>query len=217
MSSAAEPTPGLKRVYWCFISYKHTDNKDEGRQWATWLHQQLETYEVPDDLVGKKNQAGQIIPERIFPVFRDEEELGAGSHLSDRIYEALDNTKVVVVLCSPRVVESPYVFEEIRHFKKIGKADDIYAAIIDGEPGSRTIETGKCFPDTLSHEVDDQGNLLMDQNAEPLAADFRLPDGSQGWTSPAAYRQALSAEGGLSGKEINSEWKRMRNAWIWRS
>jgi len=190
------------RQYWCFISYKHTDNQDEGRQWASWLHQQLETYEVPEDLVGKPNLAGEPIPERIFPVFRDEEELGVGHHLTDRIYEALDNTRVLVVLCSPRVIESPYVYEEIRYFKRQGKADSIYAAIIDGDPGSRTIESGQCFPDTLTYDVDEAGNVLANAEADPpLAADFRLPDQTQGWTSRAAYRMALIAEGGLNNKE----------------
>jgi len=194
----------LKRSYWCFISYKHTDNKVEGRQWASWLHQQLETYEVPEDLVGKTNQAGEEIPSRIFPVFRDEEELGAGSGLTDRIYHALDNTRVLVVLCSPRVVESPYVFEEIRYFKRIGKVDAIYAAVIDGEPGSRVIEAGKCFPDSLQFEVGADGTVHMDRSSEPLAADFRLPDGKQGWTTPEAYRQDLSVgTRGLSRKAVD--------------
>ncbi len=40
--------------YHAFISYRHADNKEQGRQWATWLHQAIETYEVPKDLVGKK-------------------------------------------------------------------------------------------------------------------------------------------------------------------
>lgn len=185
----------LKRNYWCFISYRHTDNQIEGRQWATWLHQQLETYEIPEELVGQKNKAGEEIPSRIFPVFRDEEELGAGSGLTDRIYEALDNTRVLVVLCSPRVIESPYVFEEIRYFKRIGKSQAVYAAVIDGDPGSRVIESGKCFPDSLQFEVDSEGKVHKDRSVEPLAADFRLPDGSQGWTSPEAYRQTIVESG----------------------
>ena len=65
--------------YWCFISYRHADNRAPGRQWATWLHQQIETYEVPADLVGKTNDRGDVFPERIFPVFRDEDELGRSS------------------------------------------------------------------------------------------------------------------------------------------
>ncbi len=155
----------------------------------------------PDQPDRHQERGGRGDPKRIYPVFRDEEELGAGSHLSERIYQALDVTKVIVVLCSPRVVESTYVAEEIRYFKKIGKADRVYAAVIDGEPGSRTIETGQCFPDPLQYEVDEAGQVLKDRPAEPLASDFRLPDGSQGWTSPQAYRAALTKEKGLSKKD----------------
>jgi len=71
------------RNYWCFISYKHTDNQQKGRQWATWLHRELETYQIPTSLISPQNDA-EGDPERIYSVFRDEEELGAGSHLSDR-------------------------------------------------------------------------------------------------------------------------------------
>ena len=58
--------------YHAFISYRHADNKTQGRKWATWLHQAIETYEVPNDLVGQKNSRGDTIPPRIYPVFRDD-------------------------------------------------------------------------------------------------------------------------------------------------
>jgi hypothetical protein len=61
--------------YHAFISYRHADNKTQGRKWATWLHQAIETYEVPNDLVGQKNSRGDTIPPRIYPVFRDEIQL----------------------------------------------------------------------------------------------------------------------------------------------
>jgi hypothetical protein len=81
------------RSYWCFISYRHADNKEPGRQWATWLHQAIETYEVPQDLVGTVNDRGDTIPERIFPVFRDEEELPVDADLASPIYRALEASK----------------------------------------------------------------------------------------------------------------------------
>src|SRR5258706_14909843 len=113
--------------YWCFISYRHADNRHEGRQWATWLHHSLETYEVPTDLVGTKNERGEVIPERIFPVFRDEDELPADADLASPIYRALDRSKVLVVLCSPRAVASTYVENEIRYFKQIGRSERVLA------------------------------------------------------------------------------------------
>ena len=94
-----------KRSYWCFLSYRHADNKNVGRQWATWLHQTIENYEVPADLAGQVNGRGETIPQRIFPVFRDEEELPIDADLSSSIYRALDNSQCLLVICSPRAVE----------------------------------------------------------------------------------------------------------------
>jgi hypothetical protein len=68
--------------YWAFISYSHTD-----KEWGNWLHKALETYRVPSRLVGKESRDG-IIPTRIFPVFRDREELPVSSDLGSNISEA---------------------------------------------------------------------------------------------------------------------------------
>jgi hypothetical protein len=104
----------VTRDYWCFISYRHADNVAPGRQWATWLHQAIETYEVPGDLVGKTNGRGDVIPQRIFPVFRDETDLPANAHLASGINDALAVSKVLLVICSPRAAASTYVADEIR-------------------------------------------------------------------------------------------------------
>ncbi|WP_395751214.1 toll/interleukin-1 receptor domain-containing protein [Prosthecobacter sp.] len=192
--SPSTDTDRLKREYWCFISYRHADNKEPGRQWATWLHQTLETYEVPADLVGTKNQRGDVIPERIFPVFRDEEELPADASLSTPIEAALQNSRFLVVLCSPNAVRSSFVADEILRFKQLGKQDRILAAILYGEPTMATNMERECFPKPLRHAIDESGQLI-EKLAEPIAADFRLHDGGQGWTSPAAYRDVLKAAG----------------------
>jgi hypothetical protein len=207
-----EPLP-----FWCFISYRHADNETPGRQWATWLHQAIETYEVPPDLIGTVNERGDAIPERIFPVFRDETGLPVDADLVTPIYRALDNSKFLVVICSPPAVESTYVAKEIRYFKQIGKADRVLAVMVAGEPNARW-DVGKqktgftpddeCFPEPLLHGVDAKGNLLPDQT-EPIAADFRLPDGGrEGWTSPEAYRQALIREGPASRRVLDEKVKR---------
>ncbi len=198
----------LKREYWCFISYRHADNKVEGRKWATWLHQALETYEVPGDLVGTKNERGDVIPERIFPVFRDEEELPADAELSSPIEGALQRSRFMVVLCSPQAVHSAYVANEILRFKQLGKSNRILAAILEGEPNA-TDDAAKggaakeCFPKPLRFAWDASLNQLTSQRAEPVAADFRLPDGSAGWTTVGAYRLSLN-ETGLSDEQASS-------------
>ena len=200
--------------YHAFISYRHADNKQQGRQWATWLHQSIETYEVPADLVGKNNARGEKIPARIYPVFRDEEELPANSDLGSSIVGALDLTQILVVLCSPRAVASTYVADEIDYFKSnCNGSERIIAAMIDGEPNT-SWDKGKlasgfkvsdeCFPIPLRFEYDTNGNRT-ERYAEPIAADFRINNHGlieQGWTSPEALRLHLKSAKSLSKAQI---------------
>ncbi len=206
---ASNPSVPDSMRYWCFISYRHADNKEEGRQWATWLHHAIETYEVPGDLAGTTNERGDVIPQRIFPVFRDEEELPADADLSSPIYRALDTSRMLIVICSPRVVASTYVNDEIRYFKKLGGEDRVLAVMVEGEPNASR-DAGKqsmgfrvedeCFPDALRQSFGPDGTM-REVLTEPIAADFRLGQ-EQGWTSPEAYRQAMRRDDVLSAREI---------------
>ncbi len=126
----------FSRRYAVFLSYRHADNKEAGRQWATWLHQVLEGYEIPAELVGTRSSRGEVIAANLYPVFRDEEELPADADLTRNIRQALENSRLLVVVCSPRAAESRFVADEIRYFKELGKADRILALMIDGEPNA---------------------------------------------------------------------------------
>src|SRR5438067_3324937 len=119
----------------------------------------------------------------------------------------------MVVLCSPRAVESRFVAEEIRYFKELGKADRILALMIDGEPNASD-DPGKarlgikpeaeCLPEPLRRGVvGDDGKIDWSQRTEPIAADAR-PEGKaeQGWTTGAAYREALYKNGKPNEKQI---------------
>jgi len=191
--------------YLAFISYRHADNTEEDRQWATWLHQQLEVYDIPADLIGSTNQRGEIIPERIYPVFRDEISLPADSNLASAITTALDNSNFLIVLCSPRSVQSQYVNDEILYFKQIGKKDRIMAALLLGEPNAsiddakeedpEDVRTLECFPKALQYHLKESGELDTTSRTEPIAANFRLPDGSKGLTNPNVYKQQLLKQG----------------------
>ncbi len=202
-AAAADDRPAVHELqYWCFISYRHADNQERDRTWASWLHQQIERYEVPTDLVGALNDDGHAIPERIYPVFRDEDSLPADAHLEERIEEALEQSRYLVVLCSPRAVESRYVNDEIKSFRDKGRADQIITAIIDGEPGDPQRE---CFPDALRVRLDEDGRKTLSD--DPLAADFRLPDGSEGYTSAEAYRFDLEQDESLTEREVRTRIK----------
>jgi tetratricopeptide (TPR) repeat protein len=194
--------------YYAFISYNHTDNKTQGQQWADWLHHAIETYDVPTELVGKTNHRGDIIPARIYPIFRDEAELPANGQLTKTIFEALDSTHQLIVICSPNAVNSKYVADEIDYFKRQGHSQHIVAAIIDGAANSVSNE---CFPDPLRFEYD--GNGLPTKNlAAPLVADFRFftddDQPTQGWTSTPAYQQYLQKTTALDNHAIQQKTNR---------
>ena len=103
----------LNKKYKAFISYSHANNREQGRKWADWLHQQLETYEIPAELVGKPNDAGEPIPHSIFPVFQDEKELSASSDLAHSLTSALEQAEFLIFLASPKSAQSRYVRDEI--------------------------------------------------------------------------------------------------------
>lgn len=157
--------------YWAFISYSHTD-----KEWGDWLHKTLETYRVPSRLVGKESRDG-IIPSRIFPVFRDREELPVSSDLGSNISEALRESRYLIVVCSPRSARSRWVGEEIRAFKKLGREDRILALIVDGEPNAADGKPGfapedECFHEALRYRWSDSGEVTAIPT-EPIAADAR--------------------------------------------
>ena len=193
-----------KTDYCAFISYRHLDNEQPGREWATWLHNRLETYDVPKKFRGQTNERGDVIPERIYPVFRDEKDLPADAELAAGIRHALDRSKCLIVLCSPRSAQSRYVSDEVAYFKRIGRGDRIISVLLDGEPNvswdAKKRESGftsdqECFPFTLMHPVDETGRMEGNVWVEPIAADFRLPNnGGQGWCSATDYRRALNRD-----------------------
>ena len=99
------------------------------------------------------------------PVFRDRDDLSSASDLGETLHSALEQSQHLVVLCSPASAESPWVNEEIRSFRALGRGDEIHCVIVDGDPGAPLGEGG-CFPPALFEDQDGR-------NREPLAADPR--------------------------------------------
>jgi tetratricopeptide (TPR) repeat protein len=161
--------PQGSHKYKAFISYSHQDKK-----WGDWLHKSLETYSIPKALIGKKTLYGEV-PKRLFPVFRDRDELPTATELGTVIDKALNDSSHLVVICSPRSAKSQWVNEEIKQFKRLGKADRILCLIVDGEPyGADKPEMGleECFPEAVKYELDEDGEL-SEERTEPIAADAR--------------------------------------------
>lgn len=182
-------------TYRCFVSYRHADNHEDGRRWATWLHQGLEKYPVPAGLVGEPNLRGRPIPANIFPVFRDEEELPAEADLSTPILRALENSLGMVVICSPRARASRFVDDEVRLFKRGTDGDRILGMVIAGSPDQTGLAADGCFPNAYLHRTDDRGNVLSKPESPRNLVDLRTHDGQEGWTDSAAHQAALEAAG----------------------
>jgi hypothetical protein len=137
--------------YRAFLSYSHKDAAAAGR-----LHRRLEAYRIPRRLIGRDTPRGPV-PSRLWPIFRDREELPAATDLSETVREALARSGALIILCSPRAAGSLWVAEEIKVFRELHPDRPILAAILEGDPPD-------CFPDLLR---------AFGEGHEPLATDLR--------------------------------------------
>lgn len=202
----------MTRRYCAFISYRHADNTKEGQRWAEWLHQALEHFVVPADLVGEPNLRNEPVRDSLYPIFRDKEELPAHADLSAGIRAALESSDFLIVLCSPRSAMSEWVRKEVREFKEMGKSDRILAVIIAGEPNAddpAKVREGimleeECFCEELRFgAVGADGCIDWKARTEPLAADLR-PNGirAEGFVTAEAYREHLTRTSSLTPERI---------------
>ncbi|MBN1622872.1 MAG: TIR domain-containing protein [Clostridia bacterium] len=149
-------------VYDAFISYRHTY---PDILIAERLHRLLETYKTPHHLVKQGIRRG--LPR----VFRDKEELPTSSDLNSDIDRALQQSRFLIVICSPRTPESKWVKGEIDRFKELHGNDKILAILIEGEPS-------QSFPPEIfgvSRTIGEKNGSQYEINkvTEPLAADVR--------------------------------------------
>jgi len=189
-----------KDPYWAFISYSHEDKK-----WAEWLHRTIEAYRIPRRLLGSSS-SGDELPKRLFPVFRDKDELASSSDLGRTIRAALQKSNSLLVICSPASAKSRWVNEEVAEFLKLGRSDKIFCLIVGGEPkasgaaASRGDSEG-CFCPALGgvSEAADEGE---DETArEPLAADVRAGQDDR-------HTAALRLIAGILGVPFDQLWQR---------
>ncbi len=134
--------------YFAFISYKREDEK-----WAKWLQKKLEHYKLPTS-VKKLNSS---LPNKIRPVFKDTTDLSGGV-LEKAIKDALSLSKYLIVICSPRAAQSPWVCKEVQEFIESGREEFIIPFIIDGVPHSKD-KSKECFPNGL-RELSGERELL---------------------------------------------------------
>ena len=141
--------------YDAFISYRHSDLD---KFVAENLHRVLENYDVPKNIKEKLNIEGKAIKR----IFRDREELPLSSNLEDPIIGALNESKYLIVICSPRLKDSLWCKKEIETFKKLRGRKNIFCVLIEGEPSDS-------FPEEVLYDEVNGKKVPV----EPLAADVR--------------------------------------------
>lgn len=133
-----------QKEYFAFISYQRGDEK-----WAKWLQHKLEHYKLPSNLNGRTD-----LPKEIRPIFKDNSELSPGN-LPQQIHAALEQSKNLIVICSPRSARSEWVNKEIETFISMGKTANVIPFIVEGTPYAKNTEE-ECFPLALRQLPNEQ-------------------------------------------------------------
>ena len=110
-------------VYDAFICYRHGEIDSKVAQ---ILQKKMEHFHTP---ISYKNKSGKI--KRIF---MDEGELSSCSDFGLQIREALKNSGWLIVICSPKTKDSPWVNLEIKTFLEFHDRSRILAVVTEGEP-----------------------------------------------------------------------------------
>ena len=110
----------------------------------------------------------------------------SGSPLDDKARAILDESRFLVVLCSPEVRSHRGILERLDYFRSRQGGEHIIAVLVEGEPA-------EAFPENFSekklvrHIMPDMSVVERWENIEPIAADLR-------GDSPARVRTALRYE-----------------------
>lgn len=146
-------TKEIEYKYYAFISYKREDE-----MWAKWLQNRLMHYRLPVN-VRKTNPK---LPTTIHPVFRDTTDLSGGV-LAEAIDQALRDSRYLIVVCSPRAAQSPWVCKEVESFIASGREKYIIPFIVEGEPNAKN-SAQECFPRALRDLADSRELLGININ-----------------------------------------------------
>ncbi len=130
--------------FYAFISYNSSDEK-----WAKWLQRKIEYYRLP--AIARKSKSDSPLPRKLKPVFFAKTDIQLGP-LRDELRQELEQSRYLIVVCSPRSAKSDWVGREIADFIALGRADRIILLIVDGIPYSDDPNT-ECIHPVLKREL----------------------------------------------------------------
>lgn len=190
----------IEQTYYAFLSCSPEDNRAAQadspaagrRDWGNWLEAALKAYVIPPELVGQINGRGEIIPERIASVVREDSELPEAGGLSAEVRRALEQSNCLIVICSPRSAQSRQVNEVVTYFKQLGRGHQILPFVIAGTPNASNgqqpgaVGADECYVPALRHPVKPDGTL----DTARLASKHAFVDARYG----AEKREILAAD-----------------------
>jgi len=135
------PEPIIKQFqYYAFISYCRED-----RFWAEWLQSKIENYRIPK---GVRVESGNQLPKHIRPIFLDTTDMGVGD-LRKNLSTELEDSRFLIVICSPEAAASIWVNTEVQNFISLGRGNRIIPFIVSGTPDPVNEGEKQCYPPVL--------------------------------------------------------------------
>ena len=128
--------------YYAFVSYRSSDEK-----YAKWLQDKIEAYRLPTT-VQKMNTA--LPKSKLRPCFRYHTDIQP-NELKTELRNKLEQSKYLLVICTPRSAQSPWVGNEIDTFVELGRRDRIIPVIVEGKPYSGDPATECYNPSLIKH------------------------------------------------------------------
>lgn len=142
----------MTRKYTAFISYRHLPLDTAV---AERLHRLIERYRVPRDLRKDRQKHMGL-------VFRDRDELPLSNDLTQDIYDALDHSEYLIVICTPDTPKSLWVQREIQHFLSTHDRNRVLTVLVSGT-------VAESVPECITSIYGEDGVTVIDR-IEPLCA-----------------------------------------------
>ena len=143
--------------YTAFISYNSKDDKV-----ARWLQNRLESYSLPSVLANDSGVGNKLDgnSRRRFRIFRYVTDFVA-KNIND-VTKELDQSKYLIVVCSPNSANAPWVRTEVGYFIANNRKNDIIPFVVNGIPYSN--KENECFTPELKSAFPDGSALGVSLN-----------------------------------------------------
>ena len=147
----------MKYKYTAFISYNSKDDKV-----ARWLQNRLESYSLPSVLANDSGVGNKLDgnSRRRFRIFRYVTDFVA-KNIND-VTKELDQSKYLIVVCSPNSANAPWVRTEVGYFIANNRKKNIIPFVINGIPYSN--KENECFTPELKSAFPDGSALGVNLN-----------------------------------------------------